>query len=386
MPSLQEALSGAFDKHVSEDGNDQSTGREVTTIDNDTGAIVDESAKSGGELAETTGSLARARAADGKFAKSGSEATVQDDDALPADKQPGAQKAIASPAPSPQPKEQVKAPVSWRPEVRDKFATLPSEVQGEIIRREREVEAGLRTAASHKQFVEHFQHAMQPYAAMITAEGGDYISATTNLMNTAYQLRTAPPPQKAALVAEIVRHFGVDITMLDDALTAQVSGQAGQPAQNDPMMVYVQQQLAPVTQLLQRFTQAEESAKQERGLRVQTEIEQFAADPKNEYFEDVRMDVADLLEITARRGQKMTLQDAYARATMAHPTIGPILATRKLSETAQHRNGAAQRARNASASLASGGAPEQGDQGAAKPKDLNSAIEAAWAKAEQRSD
>jgi hypothetical protein len=283
---------------------------------------------------------------------------------------------VATPAPSAGPAaQQVRAPVSWRPELREKFGALPVEVQGEINRREREVEHGLRQSADARRFQEEFHHVVRPFEAMIRSENADPLTAVNNLLTTAYQLRVAPPQQKAQLVAQIITQFGVDIGTLDGILSQVVQGQ--QP-QQDPTLQYIQRELQPMREFISSVRGMQQQRQAMTANEAATELETFAADPQNEYFNDVKADIADILELAARRGQKMTLQDAYNRATMAHPTISTLIANRRIAQTAQQQSSAAQRAKNASASIPSGGAPEQGTQAGAKPKDLYSAVEAAW--------
>lgn len=324
----------------------------------------------------------RQRDPSGKFVKGEGKG-----DEVPADKEPPAQtdvKPAITPAPQP-PSTQLRVPMSWRPEVREKFGALPPEIQTEVVRREREIENGLREAAGARRFTEEFHRAVQPFEAMIRSENSTPLQAVNNLLNTAYQLRTAPPAQKAQLVASMISHFGVDINLLDQALVGGAQGGQGQPSPNDPTMQYVQQQLAPVQQLLQEFQTAKQTAQQRVQQQAVESLEEFRKDPLvAEFLPDVQMDVADIMELAARRGQQMSLRDAFDRATMAHPTISKIIADRKVAQSAQQRSSAAQRARNASASLPSGSAPEQGGRKPAKRGDISSDIASAWDAVESR--
>lgn len=324
---------------------------------------------------------ARARGEGGKFAKG--------DNAVPPDQEQVEERPAEELKPEvakPVVKEVVqptvhKAPVSWRPEVRGKFGALPADIQEEVVRREREIETGMRESSQARRFAGEFMQTIQPYAAMIQSENATPLQAVQSLMNTAYQLRTAAPQQKAQLVAQLISQFGVDIEMLDTVLSQAVQPRGGGHTlpQNDPSLRFLEQKLAPVEKFMERFTQMEQNAQNGVATKVQNEIDAFANDPANEYWNDVKPDVADILEMAARRGQIISLPDAYKRATMAHPTISKLIADKTLANSAQQRSSAAQRSRAASASLPSGGAPGQGGSGgAAKPKDLFSAVEAAW--------
>jgi hypothetical protein len=118
---------------------------------------------------------------------------------------------------------------------------------------------------------------------------------------------------------------------------------------------------------------------------AQQELEAFLADPKNEFAQDVMHDMADYLDVASKNGRKMALSEAYQRAIVAHPTISKVLEGRKTSAGVAQRTAAARRAQNASASLPSGGAPA----GAAgnsqqRPRNIRSAVEAAWDEVAER--
>lgn len=357
MPSLQEALSAAFDKEAAEI---EEPSAPVEGSQNE--PLPEEQ-----PAEEVKESASRERdEATGKFKARNKDAVSPPKEQTEKEVKP----AVQAPA--------VRAPVSWRPEVREKFGALPPEIQNEVSRREREIENGLREAAGSRRFFEEFARAVQPYEAMLRSEQATPLEAVSGLLNTAYQLRTATPQNKAALVAKIINDFGVNIEMLDNILSAQVDPQQ-QRTTPDMTSAYVEQQLAPVKQFMERFSGMEQRAQTVSNERAAQAIEEFKKDPEvAEFYEDVSPDMADILEIAVRRGQKLTLREAFNRATMLHPEISKILADRKVAKTAQQASSAASRARNASASLPSGSAPEPGDGKPVNTKNLASVIEHAW--------
>jgi predicted nucleic acid-binding protein len=170
--------------------------------------------------------------------------------------------------------------------------------------------------------------------------------------------------------------------MLDQALAAHFQGgqppQGGQPAQaQDPRFTQLQQQFAPVIDFVNGLRQRQEQVLQETDQTLSQTLEEFASDPANEFFDDVKDDVADILDMAARRKQSLSLQDAYNRAIMLHPTISKIVEQRKLAASLTTQNQAAQRARSAAVSVPSSGAPSQGSDRQAGDS-VRSAIEAAF--------
>ena len=109
-------------------------------------------------------------------------------------------------------------------------------------------------------------------------------------------------------------------------------------------------------------------------MQAQNEVQQFLGEA--EFGEDVREDMADILEVAQRRGQSMTLKQAYERACLMNERVAQVLQQRRAAQGAAQQTNVAQRARAAAVSV-SGAAP----MGALRqdPTDVRSAIEAAIA-------
>lgn len=268
-----------------------------------------------------------------------------------------------------------RAPASWKPEMREHWATLPEGVRTEIHRREVEVQRTLQESAEARKNYDAVMKTVAPYEAFIKAEGSNPIQAIDNLMSTAARLRTGTAPELAQLVAGIVNQFGIGrfgnafIEQLDSAL-------AGQAPKVDPQQSafeqVLNQKLAPVQQMLTQFQQAQAQQQQLVQQQAVNEVEQFLS--RAEFGNDVREDMADILEVAQRRGVNMSLQDAYKKAVMMNDQVHSVLNQRAQAQRAQSQTQAAQRARSAAVSV-SGAAPVGSMQPPAA--DVRSAIEAA---------
>ena len=268
-----------------------------------------------------------------------------------------------------------RAPQAWRPEVREHWAQLPEPVRAEIARRESEHARFIQESSEARKTAETLMKTIAPYEAFIRAENSNPIQAIDNLMSTAARLRTGTAPELAQVVAGIVNQFGIGrfgnsfIEQLDSAL-------AGQAPKVDPQQSAIEQvlnqKLAPVQQMLTQFQQAQLMQQQQVQERAVSEVEQFLA--QAEFGNDVREDMADILEVAQRRGINMTLQDAYKKAVMMNDNVRSVLTQRAQAQKAQSQTQAAQRARSAAVSV-SGAAPMGGMQ--APVTDVRSAIEAA---------
>ncbi len=283
------------------------------------------------------------------------------------------------PGPKAEPKAapQERAPASWRPDVREHWSRLPPEVRAEVARREREMQATLQDTAEARRFSEQLQNVIRPYEMFIKAENSNPLQAIDNLMSTAAKLRTGTAPELAQLVAGMVKQFGVGrfgqtfIEQLDSALAGEVP--RVDPVQSQVQQV-LQQQLAPVTQFMSQFQQAQAAQQQRMQQEAVSEVQTFIE--RAEFGEDVREEMADLLEVAQRRGRELSLADAYKQACLTNPRVRAVLEQRAKTKGAQQLTGAAQRARAAAVSVS--GAPT-----IAGPKndavDVRSAIEAAIA-------
>jgi len=278
--------------------------------------------------------------------------------------------------PKSQPRQQgERAPASWRPDIREHWGSLPEPVRAEIQRRETEVARTLQETAEARKTAEAVMKTIEPYQAFIKAENSNPLQAIDNLMGTAARLRTGTAPELAQLVAGIVNQFGTGrfgngfIEMLDSAL-------AGQTPRQDPQQVAIEQvlnqRLAPMQNMLTQFQQAQYQQQQQATQAAQTEVSTFLE--RAEFGEDVREDMADIIEAAQRRGQNITLQDAYKKACLMNDNVRSVISQRAKARGAQQTTTAAQKARSAAVQV-SGSAP----MGALRQEstDVRSAIEAA---------
>jgi hypothetical protein len=249
---------------------------------------------------------------------------------------------------------------------------LPADVRAEVHRREREAAQVMQETAQARQVNEYVAHLHQQFAPALQAEGVDVLTASANLMNLASRLRFGTPVEKAQLAATIVRNYGVDVNALADALDRLPAGQIHQMHGQQPQ--HQQQMMTDprVDQLLAQL-QGLQQQKQEAIIeKAVGEVETFGAD--KEFFEDVREDMADLLEVAARRGIDLSLEQAYERACKMQPDIAKVLEAREAAARAGNLQGSTQRAKHAASSVRGtpSGVPSS------NPADLRGAIEAAF--------
>lgn len=271
-----------------------------------------------------------------------------------------------------------RAPKSWgTAEARNAWKHVPLAAREEIIRRERETSRVLGENAQRVQVAKQFMETIRPYEARIRSTGLDPIRAVDELMKADHILSTANQSKKAALVAQIIKEYGVDIAELDNVL-------AGQPSA-DPVQERVEQlvaqRLSPFEQFVKAQAQAEMNRRQAEQFQTVQTVQQMAQDARFPHFESVREVMADMIEAAGNRGVALSLEDAYKRAVAIDPRLSSAAPMQGQSAAAQ-ANARAQKALNASVSVA--GAPNGGPSALKPGADLRSTIEAAFQQASGR--
>jgi len=268
-----------------------------------------------------------------------------------------------------------RAPQSWKPAQKAKWASLDPDIRQEVLRRDHETMRVLNDTTQARQFTSQFHQAIQPYMARIQ-QVGDPVKAVANLLAADHLLATGPKAQKAQYLAKLITEYGVDIQELDAALAGK---QSANPVESQVEQL-LQQRLAPIQQFLTQQQQEQVRQQQLAQQQVATTVEQMSMDPTYPHFDAVRETMADLIELSARKGVSIDLKTAYNRAVAMDPTISQEVAntaaTEQQRQQAALHNGKAQRALAASASV--GGAPTGSISGQPNVSDRRAVLEAAF--------
>ena len=317
----------------------------------------------------------RIRDASGRFAR-------HDKAAEPA-ATPTQQPAQATPTATPAPTqaqatatEQLRAPQAWKASEREKWGQTPPEVQSAVMRREHEVKAALQESADARRFRDGFQQAVGPFEGLIRARGLEPLSFVASMAQTWAALQTGPETSRAQVLASIIKGSGVPIPLLDKALVGEAPGpgEAGAGQYRDPR----------VDQLMAQLQQAAQQRQATISQKSASEVQSFGQG--KEFFEDVREDMADMLELAAKRGVEMTLEQAYSRAVAMHPDISEVLKQREAAKHAQNASASTARAKAAASSVRSqpAGASRAPQQKLNPLDDMKADIEAAMAELDGR--
>jgi hypothetical protein len=330
---------------------------EETSLHDDIAAAMEEHAAESDQTpdAETEAQReARLRDEKGRFAKADREGTdkAQREARERAEAKPQEQaqeKPQATEKPQEKPAEQKpadRAPQSWKALAREEWSKLSPTLRDEITRREAEVTKVLNETAQARQMTQRLREAVGPYEQMLRADGADPFVAISSLFRAAHTLRTGSPQMKARLIANTIREFmpnRAEWEMLD----RELAGIGAPPDQRQPTQQdFRDPRLDP---LLERLQQAEQREAQASQQRIASMIEDIS---KEEFWEDVKMDVADILDLSARRGLTVSVRDAYTRAVALHPEVSKVMAQREAARRA-NPTGSTRTARAAASSVRS---------------------------------
>ncbi len=272
-----------------------------------------------------------------------------------------------STAPPPGDAKDLKAPASWTPQAREEWAALSPRIKAEVHRREYEANRVVQEGAQAKQFVSTFEQIMRPYEMFIRAENSNPMQAVQNMMSTAAQLRIGTPHSKANLVAGIINDFGIDIEALDTIL-------AGKPGLQQRQQQDQQQFRDP---RLDQFLAQQQQLQQQQALRDDMEMRSGLGDfaAKHEFYGDVSGLMADIVEVRARQGQPIDMEQIYKQACQLHDGVSTILTQRAATVRSTGSSNAVLRAKRAASSVRSEATPDGGHV----PKDdsIRASLEAA---------
>ena len=236
------------------------------------------------------------------------------------------------------------APMDWSPDTKAKWGELPADVQESIHAREVAVNQMFQETANDRRTAQSMYSMAQAFAPVFAAEGvQDPMQGIQGLLNITATLQQGGPVQKAERIAGLIKHYGVDITALDNILSDNSEDnepQQQQQQQAQQMQQMLDQRLAPVDQLVQQANQAQQYQYQQQQQQTNQTIEQFAQDPANTHFDAVRTVMADFVDLAAANGQQLSLKEAYDRACAATPAIANQMVQQRGNQVANKQRAA----------------------------------------------
>lgn len=225
-----------------------------------------------------------------------------------------------------------RAPSTWKPLARAEFDKLSPAIKAEIHRRESDFQNGQAQLIPDATLGKELRAVIDPYRAMIEAEGGTPARAVADLFKTAAIFRTGTVQQKYQAVAQLANQFGLDLK--------RFGGQQPQVANGNPTPPQTPQEFRDprVDQLLAQRTEEQQREAQQLETAVNRWIGESDAEgnPKRAYLSDVINEMSALVPQIKQSDPTLShiqvLEAAYDRAIWAHPEIRTLLAQKQQSE------------------------------------------------------
>ena len=264
-----------------------------------------------------------------------------------------------------------RAPATWKGEAKAVWNAIPLHVRQEITKRERDMNRAMQEHAQVKQSMEVVNNTIAPYADIIQRSyGGSPAKAVQQLLEVERILTTAPTAQKAQFVANLIKHYGIDIQALDGFLAGQASPEHQQQLNFQQML---DQRLAPLVNYVQQQQQVQQQRAQQVDQEALMTVDQMANDAVNyPYFYDVKDDMADLIDVSAKKGVYLSLQEAYTKAIRMNDLTYDATTAQVVQAQAQKAQQQALAAKAASMSIS--GSPISQPAVPSNPNDLHALL------------
>ena len=233
-------------------------------------------------------------------------------------------------------------PSTWSAKGKASFSKLPKHIQDEIIKREADIGKGISMYKQAANYGRSIGEAIKPYEAMIRSENSDPIKTVQSLLNTAYRLRSGTPQQRGQLVMQIAQQYGADLSQYSSANAENTENQ-----EIPELQQYLNPLQEKINNLEQVYASQQQAAQQQTQQEAVTSIGSFQnqvdekGNIRNVHFDDVRNDMADLIESAERQGRQLSLEEAYETACWANPQIRSVKLTqanKKRKEEAQKKS------------------------------------------------
>lgn len=210
-------------------------------------------------------------------------------------------------------------PKTWRKEASAHWANLPSEVKAEVLKRESDIFQGLETYKVDANFGKSVKTVVAPYEQALRSQNIDPVNVIQGLMHSHHTLATGTQQQKLELFQKIASDYRVDLSGF---------APAGEPPYVDPAVQALQNQLQAVQSQL---SATERQQTDQRKAEMSKQVDAFASDTKNVYWNEVADDMAALLT----KGVVGTLQEAYDKAVWLNPVTRMKEVTRTAAVNAE---------------------------------------------------
>lgn len=215
-------------------------------------------------------------------------------------------------------------PQSWKKDYHEIWKAADPKLREYAYQREEQMRAGIEPLIPKAKFADEVNKVLEPYMGTLRGLGVSPPQAIEALIRTDHALRNSSPDERRQLFFRLASQYGVNLN--------PVEGEAPQQMQQLPPEVFNLKN--ELTNLRGEVLSWKEQQERNANEQLQSEINKFSL--KHEHFEDVREDMAMLLQ----SGRADTMEDAYDKAIRLNPELFDQIQSRKQAEEAA-RNSAA---------------------------------------------
>lgn len=260
-------------------------------------------------------------------------------------------------------------PPHWTPQAKAEFVNAPRALQEQALKREEEISGKTKEwqgkaedynrldkiLSPHR---DRWQRAgMQPDAAINTLIGFETLLASDPVKGVESLLLAFAKGNELRVIDTLVRRHGLQLVKATNQ--GDQPSQGNSPAQADPTVSRLVEQVQFLTSHLTQRTQAEHL---QRFNTMVEETKAFAAKPENIYYENLKGEIADIVERWEKAGDKRAPQEmlsaAYEQAGWANPQVRPLLLQEQQKKAQAEQAKRAAAARHAAGSVT--GSPGSG--------------------------
>lgn len=230
--------------------------------------------------------------------------------AAPAEVKPAAPAEGAPAAPAAVEATGHKAPDTWTAASKEKFATLPPDIQAEVVKREADYARGIGEYKGRAGVGDRFAQMMTPYMPMIQNLKADPWTLVPAVLNAYGVMVSGKPEEKAEMFRILAQDAGIDLTKLGEP------GAAAATSREAALLQRVNELEGQVTGVT-RSIQGSQMANLEKSVVAFAEAKDASGELLRPYFDQVAGRVAKLLD----SGAAADLADAYSIAVWTDPVL-----------------------------------------------------------------
>lgn len=264
------------------------------------------------------------RGPDGKFVSTKEPEAVEPEDAAPVEAQAEDQTSPEAETPEPA-KPAIEPPASWSREVREKWASVPPDVQEYIARRETEAHGQISRLGQQVKAFEPVTRTLEQYKGTFERNGLGYDKGLEALLAAQSMLDANP----RAAILEIARTYGVDL-----GATASTDSPGRDTLALQAQVAELQRQIAETRTDVRSTREKEEQA---RLAALESEVETFAK--ANTYFRDVEAEVVQIIPVLRSQepglSERQLLEKAYSKAVRLNDAVWAKVQAEKQAKAAK---------------------------------------------------